>query len=95
MTEVIEIGERVIINTTVLADPALAESWRSELAAMCERINGLRRDLRQQLEAGSGRYQTINRYLLQALYGTVLAKMEPVKKAGVIYRSDDQGESWK
>jgi photosystem II stability/assembly factor-like uncharacterized protein len=48
-----------------------------------------------ELEAGGGRYQTINRYVLQALYGTVLVKMEPVKKAGVIYRSDDQGESWK
>jgi photosystem II stability/assembly factor-like uncharacterized protein len=48
-----------------------------------------------ELEQGAGRYQTINRYILQALYGTVLAKMEPVKKAGVIYRSENQGESWK
>lgn len=52
-------------------------------------------DLWEDLEQGSGRYQTLNRYVLQALYGEVLAKMEPVKKAGVIYRSDDQGESWK
>lgn len=52
-------------------------------------------DVWSEMEAGSGRYQTINRYVLQALYGTVLAKMEPIKKAGVIYRSDDQGESWK
>ncbi|MFC1579043.1 aromatic amino acid transaminase [Pseudomonadota bacterium] len=39
----------------VLADEALAQSWRTELAAMCDRINGLRRELRQKLEAGSGR----------------------------------------
>ena len=30
----------------VLSDAALAQSWRAELATMCERINGLRRELR-------------------------------------------------
>ena len=40
-------------------------------------------------------YQTINRFILQVLYGPLLGKMEPVKKAGVIYRSEDQGETWK
>jgi aspartate aminotransferase len=39
----------------VLADEALAQSWRSELATMCDRINGLRRELRQKLELSSGR----------------------------------------
>ena len=39
----------------VLSDAALAQSWRAELATMCERINGLRRELRQKLAASSGR----------------------------------------
>ncbi|MFW6131716.1 MAG: VPS10 domain-containing protein [Candidatus Aminicenantaceae bacterium] len=41
-----------------------------------------------------GRYQTMNRYILQILYADSLQKMEPVKKAGVIYKSEDQGETW-
>jgi photosystem II stability/assembly factor-like uncharacterized protein len=41
-----------------------------------------------------GSYQTINRYILQIIYGDALQIMEPVKKFGVIYRSEDQGESW-
>jgi len=43
----------------------------------------------------AGRYQLINRYVLQVLYTGALTVMEPVKKSGVIYRSDDQGETWK
>ncbi len=39
----------------VLTDEALGRSWRAELATMCDRINGLRSDLRQKLEAASGR----------------------------------------
>jgi len=35
----------------VLTDEHLGGLWRTELAAMCERINGLRRDLRAALEA--------------------------------------------
>ncbi|MBN1273481.1 MAG: hypothetical protein JXB26_14535, partial [Candidatus Aminicenantes bacterium] len=42
-----------------------------------------------------GRTQTLNRYVLQMLYGEALSVMEPVKKSGVIYRSEDQGETWK
>lgn len=43
----------------------------------------------------AGRYQVINRFILQLLYGGVLAEMGPVTKNGVVYRSDDQGETWK
>ncbi len=43
----------------------------------------------------AGRYQVINRYILQLLYGPALSPMVSVKKSGVIYRSDDQGETWK
>jgi photosystem II stability/assembly factor-like uncharacterized protein len=46
------------------------------------------------LEAVRFRYQTVNRYILQVLYGQALARMAPVVKAGVIYRSEDMGESW-
>ena len=48
-----------------------------------------------EIQQTTGRYQTINRYILQILYADALAIMEPVKKSGVVYRSDDQGETWK
>ena len=48
-----------------------------------------------EIEQTTGRYQIINRYILQILYADVLAIIEPVKKSGVIYRSEDQGETWK
>ncbi len=38
----------------VLTDARLGELWRTELDAMCQRINGLRRSLRQALEAQCG-----------------------------------------
>ncbi|MGD2294358.1 MAG: hypothetical protein PVF22_00805 [Candidatus Aminicenantes bacterium] len=41
-----------------------------------------------------GRYQTLNRYILQILYADALQPMEPVKRSGVVFRSEDQGESW-
>ncbi len=42
-----------------------------------------------------GRSQVINRHVLEILCGDVLANQETVKKAGFIYRSEDQGEPWK
>lgn len=48
-----------------------------------------------EVEQTGGRTQTINRYILQIIYADALAIMEPEKKAGVIYRSDNQGESWR
>ncbi len=39
----------------ILSSPALTSSWRSELEAMCRRINGLRSGLRLKLEQASGR----------------------------------------
>jgi photosystem II stability/assembly factor-like uncharacterized protein len=42
-----------------------------------------------------GRYQVLNRFVLQTLYAPALQAMETVKKSGVIYRSEDQGETWK
>ncbi len=51
-------------------------------------------ELAGEYEDVKGRYQLVNRYLLQTLYGAALGIMAPVKKAGVVYRSDDQGETW-
>ncbi len=48
----------------------------------------------EEFEASKGRYQVINRHILQIIYADALRILEPVKKTGVIYRSEDQGESW-
>ena len=51
-------------------------------------------DLARDYDQVKGRYQTLNRCLLDMIYGEALQPMGPVKKAGVIYRSEDQGETW-
>ncbi len=42
-----------------------------------------------------GRAQLINRHVLEMLYAKALAGQQPAKRDGVVYRSDDQGETWK
>ncbi len=42
-----------------------------------------------------GRAQIINRHVLEILYAEALRNQETVKRSGVIYRSEDQGETWK
>jgi photosystem II stability/assembly factor-like uncharacterized protein len=42
-----------------------------------------------------GRSQVVNRHVLEVLYAGVLSNQQPVKRSGVVYRSDDLGESWK
>jgi photosystem II stability/assembly factor-like uncharacterized protein len=42
-----------------------------------------------------GRFQATNRHVLEMLYGGVLRNQAPVKRSGVIYRSDDLGETWR
>jgi photosystem II stability/assembly factor-like uncharacterized protein len=42
-----------------------------------------------------GRAQIINRHVLEILYSDALGIQQPVKMSGVIYRTDDQGETWK
>lgn len=44
-----------ILAGRILSDPALDALWREELAAMCERVNGLRAKLVSQLQAVSDR----------------------------------------
>ena len=46
-------------------------------------------------ENTKGRYQRLNRHVLEILYADVLRNQSPVKKSGVVYRSDDLGETWK
>jgi aspartate aminotransferase len=44
-----------IIAGRILSDTELEQLWRAELVTMCDRINGLRRSIREKLEAASGR----------------------------------------
>jgi aspartate aminotransferase len=44
-----------ILAGRILSDPALDALWREELAAMCERVNGLRANLVSQLQSVSDR----------------------------------------
>jgi len=48
----------------------------------------------KEYEETKGLSQVLNRYILQIIYADALSIMEPVKKSGVIYRTEDQGESW-
>lgn len=58
-----------------------------------ERLKGAKEEFTELTET-KARYQTINRFVLQTLYANCLDIMKTVKKAGFIFRSDDQGESW-
>lgn len=42
-----------------------------------------------------GRSQIQNRHVLDILYAGVLNVLQPVRRDGAIYRTDDQGETWK
>ncbi|MCX6577611.1 MAG: hypothetical protein NTV82_14625 [Candidatus Aminicenantes bacterium] len=42
-----------------------------------------------------GRAQAVNRHVLEILYAKALGIQQPFKRSGVIYRTDDQGETWK
>ena len=44
-----------LLAARVLADPALTRRWQGELERMCARINGLRADLVDKLQAATGR----------------------------------------
>lgn len=48
----------------------------------------------EQKQEGEGRTHMLNRFVLQVLYGEAFQPMEPVTKSGVVYRSEDQGETW-
>jgi photosystem II stability/assembly factor-like uncharacterized protein len=42
-----------------------------------------------------GRAQIINRHALEILYAKALTMLQPTKRNGAVYRTDDQGETWK
>ena len=42
-----------------------------------------------------GRSQVTNRHVLEVLYAGILRNQEPVKRSGIVYRSEDLGETWK
>ena len=44
---------------------------------------------------GKARSQIANRLVLEMLYSGALGNLQPQKRNGVVYRSDDQGETWK
>jgi photosystem II stability/assembly factor-like uncharacterized protein len=42
-----------------------------------------------------GRAQIINRHALEILYANALSMLQPTRRNGAVYRTDDQGETWK
>jgi photosystem II stability/assembly factor-like uncharacterized protein len=46
-------------------------------------------------EETKGRFQALNRHALELIYGGMLVHQAPVKRSGIVYRTDDQGETWK
>ncbi|MDA8962219.1 aspartate/tyrosine/aromatic aminotransferase [Congregibacter sp.] len=44
-----------LLASAVLADDALTANWQAELRGMCDRVNGLRSDLVEKLQAATGR----------------------------------------
>jgi len=71
----------------------VAKVYEKEEATL-KRLKEAKDDFTELTET-KGRYQTINRFVLQTLYANCLKVMEPEKKAGFIFRSEDQGETWK
>jgi photosystem II stability/assembly factor-like uncharacterized protein len=46
-------------------------------------------------DEAKARSQVVNRHVLEMLYGGVLRNQAATKQSGVIYRTEDQGETWK
>jgi len=67
------------------------------LMAAIDEIEALQRKEAPKADSSEAkaRAQILNRHALEMLYGGVLANQQPVKRNGVVYRSDDQGETWK
>ena len=48
----------------------------------------------EEKEIPKGRSQLLNHHILQIIYADAFQMMQPVLRSGVIYKSEDQGESW-
>jgi photosystem II stability/assembly factor-like uncharacterized protein len=46
-------------------------------------------------EQAKARVQLVNRYVLEVLYSGAIANLAPTVRNGVVYRTDDQGKTWK
>ncbi len=74
-----------------------AYAGKKDLLAAIDEIEALQKREAPKADSSEakGRVQVTNRHVLEMLYGGLLANQQPVKRDGVIYRSDDLGESWK
>ena len=74
-----------------------AHAKDKDLLAAVDAIEALlaREEPKPDSTEAKGRFQAVNRHVLEVLYAGALAHQQPVKRDGVIYRSDDLGESWK
>lgn len=46
-------------------------------------------------DEASARSQIVNRHVIEILYAGAVANLSPVVRNGVVYRSDDQGNTWR
>jgi len=74
-----------------------AYAGKKDLLAAIDEIEALQKREAPKADSSEakGRVQNTNRHVLEMLYGGLLANQQPVKRDGVIYRSDDLGASWK
>ncbi|MCX7974875.1 MAG: hypothetical protein N3B16_10315 [Candidatus Aminicenantes bacterium] len=73
----------------------VAKKVYSKNKELMEAISEVEKMLKEpETENTKGRYQVLNRHILEILYADAFRNLSPIKRSGVIYRSTDQGESW-
>ncbi|HPW17656.1 MAG TPA: hypothetical protein PLP83_04665 [Candidatus Aminicenantes bacterium] len=74
-----------------------AYAGKKDLLAAIDEIEALQKREAPKADSSEakGRIQATNRHVLEMLYGGVLRNQQPVKRSGVIYRSEDLGETWR
>lgn len=73
---------------------SIAEAEKTAQAFTETAAKGELEEKSSEAKVQNARSQALNRYILQTLYAPALAIQGPVIKSGVIYRSDDLGETW-
>jgi len=98
-----DIGDKDFL-TKIGADPvkfnAVARKVYAKNEALLGSVNEIDKLLKSEApkpdsDEAKGRFQVINRHVLEMLYGGVLRNQAATKRSGVIYRTEDQGETWK